>query len=133
MAVGKRFPEFRKRLGPTWWLGNRHYTMYMLRELTSFFVAVFSIFYIWQLGLQAVDPAGYRAYLDLLHNPFMIVFSVIALGFTLYHSLTWFYLTGQVVPIRVGRRTTTPAQALVVNVALMLIISFAVVKVLLGV
>ena len=127
----KRYPELRKHLGPGWWLGNRHYTAYMLRELTSFFVAIFSLIYIWQIVLLATDPAGFGNYLVLLRNPVMVLFSIIALGFTLYHSLTWFYLTGRVQPVKIGRRTTTPWQALVVNLVIMVAVSYAVIKILL--
>ena len=101
----------------------------MMRELTSFFVAVFSLLYVYQLSLLASrNSVAYNSYLSFLKNPVMILFSIITLGFALYHSLTWFYLIGRVQPLKIGKRTTTPLQALVVNTALLAIISYFVIR-----
>ncbi len=133
MSVGEKYPELpRKRLTIGWWLSNRHYTLYMLRELTSFFVAVFSLLYIWQVVQFASNPGGYNSYLGLVRNPVMVLFSIIALGFTLYHSATWFYLIGQVYPLKIGETKTRPWQPLVVNLVLLVIISYAVIRILIG-
>jgi len=100
----------------------------MVRELTSFFVAVFSVLYIYQVALLAENPGSYDQYLTLVRNPFMIGFSIIILGFTLYHSLTWFYLIGRVQPLKIGGKETTPGQSLIVNTVLLLIISIVVIS-----
>src|SRR6058998_3754143 len=100
----------------------------MLRELTSLFVAVFSLFYIYQVARLASNPGSYTQYLEIVRNPFMVGFSIIALAFTLYHSLTWFYLIGRVQPLKLGGRATTPLQALIVNTVLLVIISVAVLQ-----
>ena len=124
-----KYPEFRKRPGLGWWLSNRKYTAYMLRELTSLFVTIFSLLYIYQLSVLASgSSASYATYLNFLKNPFMIGFSVVTLAFCLYHAFTWFYLIGRVQPIKVGRRTTSPLLALVVNTVLLAAISYAVVS-----
>jgi fumarate reductase subunit C len=129
LAQKKQYPELpRKHLGPGWWLANRPYTLYMIRELTSFFVAVFSILYIYQVALLAGSPGSYDQYLTVLRNPFMIGFSVIILAFTLYHSLTWFYLIGRVQPLKIGGKKTTPVQSLIVNTVLLAIISVIVIS-----
>ena len=126
--AGKKYPELpRKKLGPGWWLGNRHYTMYMLRELTSFFVAVFCIFYIYQVVLLAASPGDYFRYLDLLKSPLMIGFSIVILGFTLFHALTWFFLIGRVMPLKLGGWSSTPVQALIINTVLLAVISLVVI------
>ncbi|HZD13208.1 MAG TPA: hypothetical protein VE177_06790 [Candidatus Binatus sp.] len=128
MSKEKPFPEYRRKLGPGWWLANSHYRQYMIREWTSFFVAVFSLIYIYELSLLA---AGARdSVLSLMRNPGIVAFNVVALLFTLYHAFTWFYLTGRVQPLKVGKTTTKPWQALLVNVVLLVIISYAVVQIL---
>ncbi len=127
MSQPKKYPELpRKKLGPGWWLGNRHYTMYMLREITSFFVAAYSILYIYQIVLLANSPGSYTRYLDVLKNPLMIGFNIIILGFTLYHALTWFMLIGRIQPIKLGSFKTTPVQALIINTVLLVVISGAI-------
>jgi fumarate reductase subunit C len=128
---GKKYPELpRKKLGPGWWLGNRHYTVYMVRELTSFFVSVFAILYVYQVALFATSPGAYSRYLDLLRNPLMIGFSIVILGFTLFHALTWFFLIGRVQPLKLGGWTSTPVHSLVINTVLMVVISLVVIWVL---
>jgi succinate dehydrogenase subunit C len=100
----------------------------MIREWTSFFVAVFSLIYIYELSLFA-SGAKDSAF-ALMRNPGIVVFNVAALLFTMYHALTWFYLTGRVQPIKIGKTTTKPWQALLVNIVLLIVISYAVIQIL---
>src|SRR3990172_5331417 len=129
MSKATKYPEFRRKLTLGWWLSNRRYTAYMFRELTSFFVMVFSLLYIYQLSVLASgNAAAYNSYLGLLRNPVMVPFSTITLAFCLYHSFTWFYLIGRVQPIKIGKRTATPVMSLVVNTVLMAAVSYGVVR-----
>lgn len=100
----------------------------MIREWTSFFVAVFSLIFIYELSLFA---AGARdGALALMKNPGIIAFNVVALLFTMYHAFTWFYLIGKVQPIKIGKTITKPWQALFVNIVLLAVISYAVIQIL---
>ena len=124
MVDNRRYPELRRRLTPGWWIANRHYAQYMVREWTSLFVALFSLVYIYGLSLWVTGSRS--AFLNLFKNPAVIGFSLIALIFTLYHAVTWFYLLGQVVPMKIGKTTSKPWQALAVNLILLLIVSYLV-------
>jgi fumarate reductase subunit C len=96
--------------------------MYMVREWTSLFVAVYSLIFIYGLSLWAT---GSRAnFLNFLKNPAIIGFSLVALVFTMYHAVTWFYLLGAISPIKIGRSKTKPWQALVLNLILLVIVSY---------
>jgi len=128
LSKQKLSPEYRRKLGPGWWLHNSHFTQYMIREWTSFFVAAFSLIYIYELSL--FESGAKDSALALMRNPGIIVFNVLALLFTLYHAFTWFYLIGKVQPIKMGKTTSKPWQALLVNIALLLIISYAVIQIL---
>lgn len=100
----------------------------MIREWTSFFVAVFSLIYVYELSLFA---SGARdSALVLMRNPGIVAFNIVALIFTFYHAVTWFYLIGKVQPIKVGKITSKPWQALLLNIVLLLIISYAVIQIL---
>lgn len=96
----------------------------MIREWTSFFVTVFCLVYTYEIYLLYASPASYSS---LIRNPGTIFFNVIALAFTLYHAATWFYLTGRVQPIKIGKTTTKPWQALIVNVVLLLVLFYVVI------
>lgn len=128
MSKEKSFPEYRRKLGPGWWLANGHFTRYMIREWTSFFVAVFSLIYVYELSLFASGAKDNA--LALMRNPGIVAFNIVAFAFTLYHAATWFYLTGKVQPIKIGKTTTKPWQALLVNILILLIISYAVIQIL---
>src|SRR5207247_11008734 len=122
MGDAKRYPELRRRLSYRWWTANRHYTMYMVREWTSLFVALYSLLFIYGLSLWAT---GSRAdFLNFLKNPAITGFSLIAFVFTMYHAATWFYLLGAVAPVKIGRTRTNTWQALVLNIILLIIIYF---------
>ena len=96
----------------------------MVREWTSFFVSVFCLIYIYEVYLLATSRA---AYLDLVRNPLVVFFNIIAFLFTVYHALTWFYLTGKVQPIKIGKTATKPWQALLVNIVLVFVIFYIIV------
>jgi fumarate reductase subunit C len=94
----------------------------MVREWTSLFVAVYSLIFIYGLSLWAT---GSRTnLLNFLKNPAIVGFSVVAFVFTMYHAVTWFYLLGAISPIKIGRSKTKPWQALVLNLILLVIVSY---------
>ena len=96
--------------------------MYTVREWTSLFVALYSLIFIYGLSLWMT---GSRAdFLSFLKNPAIIGFSLVALVFTLYHAATWFYLLGAISPIKIGRSKTKPWQALVLNLVLLVLVSY---------
>ena len=122
MGDTNRYPELRRKLSPGWWTANRRYAMYMVREWTSLFVAVYSLIFIYGLSLWATgSPANF---LNFLKNPAIIGFSLVALVFTMYHAVTWFYLLGAISPIKIGRSKTKPWQALVLNLVLLVVVSY---------
>jgi len=94
----------------------------MVREWTSLFVALYSLIFIYGLSLWAM---GSRAeFLSFLKNPAVVGFSLVALVFTMYHAATWFYLLGAISPVKIGRSRTKPWQALVLNLLLLVIVSY---------
>src|SRR5207245_11006792 len=117
-----RNPELKRRLSPGSWTANPHYAMYIVREWTSLFVALYSLIFIYGLSLWAT---GSRAdFLNFLKNPAVVGFSLVALAFTMYHAATWFYLLGAISPVKIGRSTTKPWQALLLNIILLVIFSY---------
>src|SRR5207302_1186630 len=102
MEDNRRYPELRRRLSPGWWTATRHYAMYMIREWTSLFVALYSLIFIYGLSLWAT---GSRAdFLSFLKNSAVVGFSLVALAFTLYYAATWFYLLVAISPVTNGTR-----------------------------
>ena len=102
---GLYYPKMRL----TWWLGRPGYIRFVIREVTSVFIAIFLVVLLVQVYDVAQGPEAYAAMLARLASPGWIVFNVIALAFALYHTVTWFKLTGIVQVIRVGDRQVPPA------------------------
>jgi fumarate reductase subunit C len=125
VGEASHYPELKRRITSGWWTTNRRYTLYMVREWTSLFVALYSLLIIYGLSLWA---NGTRAdFLNFLKNPSIIAFSLVALVFTMIHAVTWFWLLGAVAPVKIGRSHTKPWQALVLNLTLLVIISYVVI------
>ena len=96
---------YRRRMSVWWWLKNRAYARFVARELTSVFVAFFSVLYLWQLRAVAQGPAAYADALARLKTPLFLAVDTVALLFVLFHTITWFNLTPTAMVVRVrGKR-----------------------------
>jgi fumarate reductase subunit C len=88
-----------------WWVGRRSYLIFVIRELSSVFVAWSVVFLL--LLVHAVGQGGkeYQQFLDRSSEPWMLVLNVIALAFLVFHAITWFNLAPQAIVIRLrGKR-----------------------------
>lgn len=88
----------------TWWLQKPAYLLFMLRELSSVFIAIFLMVFLVQIYQLTKGPDAYAAFVQKLNSPGWIMFHVLALLFALYHSLTWFESTAVIMPLRLGER-----------------------------
>ena len=96
---------YRRRMSVWWWLKNRAYAKFVLREMTSVFVAFFAFLYLWQLRALAEGPDAYARSTAQLKTPLFLVLDTVALLFVLFHTITWFNLTPTAVVVRMkGKR-----------------------------
>jgi fumarate reductase subunit C len=96
---------YHRKMPATWWLTKRSYFLFMLRELSSVFIALFLVVYLIQIYQLTKGPDAYIAFTQRLSSPGWILFHVVVLLFALYHSFTWFQSTAVVLPIRLGERS----------------------------
>ncbi len=109
-----RYTEFhprwhRPRMPVFWWVGRRSYLIFVIRELSSVFVAWSVVFLL--LLVHAVGQGGkeYQQFLDRSSEPWMLALNVIALAFLVFHAITWFNLAPQAMVIRLrGKRVPRP-------------------------
>lgn len=85
-----------------WVFRHPRYLRYMVREFSCLFIGGWTLLMVWGLKQLADGPAAWAAFLECLKSPASIGFHVIALGFALYHSVTWFNLTPKALPVQVG-------------------------------
>ena len=102
---GLYYPKMRTN----WWLSRPGYVRFMIREATSVFIAIFLIEFLVLVRAIAQGPDAYAAIVGRLASPGWIVFNAVALVFALYHTVTWFMLTGVVQVVRVGDQRVPPA------------------------
>jgi len=93
---------FQRPVSPTWWLKKRAYFLFILRELTSVFIAVYLVLFLLLLQRLSAGPEPYAAYLRFLATPGMIAFHGVALAAALYHTLTSMSFLPNIIVVRIG-------------------------------
>jgi fumarate reductase subunit C len=105
----------RQRVPLLWWARRRSYATFMLREVSSLFVAVFVVELLFLVRAVVRGPAAYDDFLDTMANPAMIVLNVVALAFVLLHAITFANLTPRAMVVKIrGRRV--PSRAILAGV-----------------
>jgi fumarate reductase subunit C len=117
---------YRRRVSVWWWLQNRSYTRFVLRELTSVFVAFFAVVYLWQLRALAQGPEAYERFLARLRTPLFLSLDTVAFLFVLFHAITWFNLTPKAMVVRLRGKRVPDSIILALNYAVWLVLSGAV-------
>jgi fumarate reductase subunit C len=75
-----------------WWLGRWSYLTFILRELTSIFVA-WSVVYLLLLVRAVIQgDSAYRQFLGWSRSPIILLLNLVSLGFIVFHTVTWFHL-----------------------------------------
>ena len=87
-----------------WWLENRAYFKFIIRELTSVFVGIFAVLSLWQVRALGQGPDAYAAFMDRLGTPGFALLNGAVLLFVLYHAITWLNLVPTIMVIRLGER-----------------------------
>jgi fumarate reductase subunit C len=90
-------------MSPTWWLEKPAYTNFMIRDITSVFIAAYCIFLMVVLcKAMHSDAASFQAFYASWGSGFSKALHLIALIFAAYHSITFFNLTPRVIVVFKG-------------------------------
>jgi fumarate reductase subunit C len=89
---------------PTWWLRNRRYLLYMLREFSAVPIVLWMVWFLVEIAGLRQGSRGYQP----LGGPLFIAASVVCLGFALLHSFTFLSLAGKILRIPMGDRDVPP-------------------------
>jgi fumarate reductase subunit C len=115
-----------RKMPATWWLTQRSYFLFMLRELSSVFIALFLVVYLFQIYQLSKGPDAYSAFTQKLSSPGWLLFHLVALLFALYHSITWFQSSAVVLPLRIGERLVSRPIVTALHVGAWAIVSLGV-------
>jgi fumarate reductase subunit C len=117
---------YRKRVSTYWWLQRWEYLRFVLREISSVFVAIFVFEMLLQIYALSHGPEAYADFQNLLKNPFIIGINVLSFFFVVFHSITWFNLSARAMSIRVGGKKVPGFMISGPNFAAWLVISAAI-------
>ena len=96
---------YRARVSTYWWLKSRANLKFILRELSSVFVAWFVVTLMLQIRAVSQGPEAYQEFQEWLRSPTLIALNGIAFLFVLFHAITWFNLAPKAMVVRLrGRR-----------------------------
>jgi fumarate reductase subunit C len=80
-----------------WWTRSRHYFLYVVREFTALPLAVWLLWLLVEIKRAGDGPARYAPH----GSAAFVIFSVVVLAFSLYHSVTFLSLSGLIIRVRV--------------------------------
>lgn len=95
----------RRRVSTWWWLTRPAYLAFILRELSSVFVAWVIVYLLFAIHAVGEGPDAWREFLAWAGRPPVLVLNLVSLAFTVFHAVTWFNLAPQAMVVHVlGRR-----------------------------
>ena len=74
----------------------------MAREVTCIFIFAYTFLLVCGLGALASGPEAFSGFVESLRSPLGILFNLAVLIMTAYHSVSWFVVTPQAMPIQRG-------------------------------
>jgi len=122
----------RTRVSTYWWLGRWSYFLFILRELSSIFVAWAVVYLLMLVYAVAQSEVAYRQFLDWSRSPFVLLLNIVSLLLVVLHALTWFNLAPQAMVVHVGRRRLPGWWIAASNYAAWIVVSAVILVVLLG-
>ncbi len=92
---------YRQRVSTYWWLWKWPYLKFVLRELSSVFVAYFVVLTLAQVRCLSAGPEAYAEFRQWMKNPFFLLLNGVSFIFVLLHTMTWFNLAPRAMVLRV--------------------------------
>ena len=90
---------FVREITSEWIFRHPRYLRYMVREFSCLFIGGYAVLMVVALKRLSEGPAAWEGFLHALQAPASLAFHLVALAFSLYHSVTWFNLTPKAIPL----------------------------------
>ena len=122
----------RRHVSTYWWLRKWSYFAFILREISSVFVA-WSVVYLLLLVYAAGQGATeYSLFLDWSRQPWVLLVNVCSLLLVVFHAITWFNLAPQAMVVRLGHKHVPGSLIALSNYAAWVVVSAIVAWLLVG-
>ena len=92
---------YRPPISTYWWLDKSAYVKFILRELSSVAVAWTVALFLVQISAITRGGDAYSRFLHRMSSPWMVAINIVAFGFLLLHSITWFNLAPKAMAVRI--------------------------------
>ncbi|MEE8435212.1 MAG: fumarate reductase subunit C [bacterium] len=106
-----------------WWFRKWNYFLFLLRELSSVFIAIFLVVYLLQIYTMTQGADAYADFAGQFRAGGWIAFHGVALIFAVYHSLTWFKTAAVILTPRLGGWVMPPWMVVALHIAAWLAVS----------
>jgi len=114
---------YRPRISVYWWIGQWRYLRFILREISSVFVAIFVVMTILQLRALQHGADSYASFQEFLTSPAVLALNLICLAFVVFHAVTWFNLAPHALGLRIRGKPVPPFMISVPNYVAWLCVS----------
>ncbi len=122
----------RPRVSTYWWLAKWAYMKFILRELSSIFVAWFVIYLLVVVRMVSGGEASYNEFLDISAQPIVLAINAIGFVFIMFHAITWFALAPKAIVAHIGKKRVPPVLIAASNYGAWVVVSGFVFWLLLG-
>jgi len=129
--VATPYPRRRSR---TWYLESWPYRLFMLRELSAVFLALYTVLLLVLVTKVQAGPAAFADYIDTLRSPLLVGAHLLIMAFALLHTVTWFQAVPKGLPLRRGEEgeEAVPPQLMIgASYALLLAVTVVVIVIVL--
>ena len=114
---------YRRPVPTWWWVRKRSYFVFVMRELSSIFVAWLVVYLLMFLYAVGRGATAYEDFLDWASTPWVVALNVVSLLFLALHVVTWFILTPQAMLVKLGSRPVPAALVIASQYAALLVVS----------
>ena len=122
----------RSRTSTYWWLSRVSYLVFILRELSSIFVAWFVVYFLLLVRAVSRGESAYRQFLDWSAGPAMLALNLVTLFFVVLHAITWFNLAPKAMVVHLGSARVPPFLIAASNYGAWFVVSLALLWLFLG-
>ncbi|MEE2708051.1 MAG: fumarate reductase subunit C [Gemmatimonadota bacterium] len=105
---------YRHHIPIFWWVHKWVHIRFILREITSVFVAFYALVLLFHFRAITQGPEAYANFLTWLGTPGAIVLHGVAFVFLIFHSVTWFNLAPKAMVFHVGS-TRIPDMVIIIS------------------
>jgi fumarate reductase subunit C len=114
---------YRRPISVWWWTRKRTYFLFVMRELSSLFIAWLVLYLLLFVRAVSRGAAAYADFLDTASSPWLVALNVVAFAFVLLHTVTWFSLTPKAMVVSVRGRPVPAAAILAGQYAALAVVS----------